>query len=368
LLALDGSANDYFGVYVSISGDYAIVGAYYDDDKGNESGSAYIFKRNGENWTEQDKITPADGEANDRFGGSVSISGDYAIVGAIGDNDNGPISGSAYIFKREGTNWIQKEKLMASDGSANDYFGGTVSMRGNHAIVASYADDDNGTDSGSAYVFENICVLVEPDIDVSPLSHDFGDVELGTSSTVIVTISNMGNGDLNVSGIALETDFAITSVPPASVVVKPDETVDVEITYTPTVLGYNSAVLKIASDDPDEPVVEIQLSAAGVEIPPPPSEQIANILAFFDASVNDGSMVGDGQGNSAEKRFNALRNMVEAAGDLIENELFEEACQQLLDVYRRMDGQPKPPDFVKGEAAPELAAMIQELITSLGCE
>lgn len=204
---------------------------------------------------------------------------------------------------------------------------------------------------------------------ITEIAGGFEDVELGTSSTLVVTISNLGTGDLTVSGIGLETDFAITSAPAAAIVVEPSQTVDVEITYTPTALGHNSAVVKITSDDPDEPVVEVQLSAAGVEIPPPPSEQIAAILTFFDASVNDGTLVGDGQGNSAEKRLNALRNMVEAAGDLIiENELFEEACQQLLDVYGRMDGQPKPPDFVTGGAVAKLASMVQDLMASLGCE
>jgi len=208
----------------------------------------------------------------------------------------------------------------------------------------------------------------EPNISVSPLSHDFGDVELGTSRTVIVTISNTGTGDLTVSGIALETDFAITSAPAAAIVVKPNNTVDVEITYMPSALGHNSAILKINSDDPDQPVVEVTLAAVGIEIPSPPSEQIANILAFFDASVEEGTLLGDGPGNSAEKRLNALRNMIEAAGDLIERELPEEACQQLLDACRRMDGQPAPPDFVKGEALPELMGMIQKLMTTLGCE
>jgi len=213
-----------------------------------------------------------------------------------------------------------------------------------------------------------VCEPEEPNIVVEPLSHDFGDVELGTSRTVIVTISNIGSGDLTVSSIALETDFAITSAPAASIVIEPNETVDVEITYTPSVVGYNLAVLKITSDDPDEPVVEIQLSAVGIEIPPHPSEQIANILVFFDTSIGDGILVGDGPGNSAEKRLNALRNMIEAAGDLIEGELFEEACQQLQDIYRRTDGQSKPPDFVQGLAVPELAEMILELMDTIGCE
>ena len=98
LLASDGAAYDYFGNSVSISGDYAIVGAPYDDDKGSTSGSAYIFRRDGTNWSEQQKLLASDGAAVDYFGESVSISGDYAIVGAKYDDDKGTNSGSAYMF------------------------------------------------------------------------------------------------------------------------------------------------------------------------------------------------------------------------------------------------------------------------------
>ncbi len=70
LTASDGAADDYFGYSVSISGDYAIVGAYYDDDSGSNSGSAYIFKRDGTSWGEQAKITASDGAAGDLFGAS----------------------------------------------------------------------------------------------------------------------------------------------------------------------------------------------------------------------------------------------------------------------------------------------------------
>jgi hypothetical protein len=150
LLASDGAANDYFGVSVSISGDYAIVGAYYDDGKG----SAYIFKRDGASWSQQAKKTASDGVASDYFGYSVSISGDYAIVGAYGDEDNGNLSGSAYIFKRDGTSWSQQAKMTASDGAAGDNFGYSVSISGDYAIVGAYLDDDKGADSGSAYIFK----------------------------------------------------------------------------------------------------------------------------------------------------------------------------------------------------------------------
>jgi hypothetical protein len=95
LIASDGAASDYFGVSVSISGDYAIVGADWDDDKGDYSGSAYVFRRDGTGWVQQQKLTASDGAAVDWFGFSVSISGDFAIVGAPRDDDS---RGSAYIF------------------------------------------------------------------------------------------------------------------------------------------------------------------------------------------------------------------------------------------------------------------------------
>jgi len=151
LTALDGAASDYFGCSVSISGDYAIVGAYGDDVNGTDSGSAYIFFRSGTSWSQQAKLTASDGAASDRFGYSVSISGDYAIVGAYGDQTS---KGSAYIFLRSGTSWSQQAKLTASDGAANDWFGNSVSISGDYAIVGAFYDDDNGSASGSAYIFK----------------------------------------------------------------------------------------------------------------------------------------------------------------------------------------------------------------------
>ncbi len=155
LLASDGDVNDYFGWWsVSISGDYAIVGAYLDDDKGYNSGSAYIFRRDGTAWVQQQKLTASDGAALDEFGWSVSISGDLAIVGAIYGDGNEPNSGSAYIFKWDGTSWNQQAKLLASDGDAGDRFGFSLSISSDYAIVGACEDDDKGTESGSAYIFK----------------------------------------------------------------------------------------------------------------------------------------------------------------------------------------------------------------------
>ena len=92
----------------------------------------------------------------DGFGDSVSVSGDVAVVGAILDDDNGEFSGSAYVFRYDGAVWVEEEKLTASDGAAEDFFG-SVSISGDVALVGAWGDDDNGSDSGSAYVFDLNC-------------------------------------------------------------------------------------------------------------------------------------------------------------------------------------------------------------------
>jgi len=206
-------------------------------------------------------------------------------------------------------------------------------------------------------------------INVSPSFYDFGDVEVGFSISFILIISNVGDNDLTVSDVRLDIssdpDYALTDLPILPVVLLPDGVIDVEITYSPTVSGLSSATVLIDSDDPDEPVVSVELVGAGVITELPPDEQIAQVLDFYEASVTDGSLVGSGPGQSAGRRLNALNNMLESAGDLIESMLYDEARQQLESAYKKTDGFPKPPDFVAGPAASELSAMIQDLITDL---
>jgi len=154
LFASDGATGDRFGDSVSIDGDYAIIGAVEDDDNGDYSGSAYIFKRDGTVWTEQSKLLPSDGESMECFGGSVAIDGDYALIGVSNDDDNGYGSGSAYIFKRDGTVWTEQSKLLPSDGKEDQTFGCSVSIGGDYALIGAVGDDDNGGYSGSAYIFK----------------------------------------------------------------------------------------------------------------------------------------------------------------------------------------------------------------------
>ena len=153
LLPSDGATYDYFGISVSVSSDTAVIGAYRDDDNGSESGSAYVFRHEGTGWVEEVKLLASDGDDGDRFGYSVSISGDTVVIGADYDDDHGESSGSAYVFRYDGTGWVEDAKLLPSDGAADDYFGISVSISGDTAVIGAYRDDDNGSDSGSVYVF-----------------------------------------------------------------------------------------------------------------------------------------------------------------------------------------------------------------------
>ncbi len=159
VMPADGAESDYFGFSVSIFGNTAIVGAHGDDDNGENAGSAYVFCYNlgpPESWIELAKLTASDGSAEDAFGSSVSISGDMAVAGAGGDCDNGAASGSAYVFEMPIDGWedmTETVKLTASDAAENDLFGLSVSISADNAIIGAPNDDDNGEDSGSAYVF-----------------------------------------------------------------------------------------------------------------------------------------------------------------------------------------------------------------------
>lgn len=214
LLPSDGEAHDHFGGYVAVSGDVVVATAVEDDDNGENSGSAYVFRWNGSSWVQEQKLLASEGTVSDAFGHGVSISGDVVILGAPGDSDSGIGSGSAYVFRWNGSLWIQEQelhgsgatsewfgftvsvsndlavvgalqeysgretwvyvfrwnggtwvleqRLLPSDWAPYDQFGISLSVSGDVVVVGSRFDDDNGTDSGSAYVFrydasETVC-------------------------------------------------------------------------------------------------------------------------------------------------------------------------------------------------------------------
>ena len=150
IIAGDGVEFDYFGHSLSISDNYILVGAPGDDDNGSYSGSAYVCRCDGIGWIKEAKLLPSDGAEGDWFGGSVSINKDIIVVGACTDDDNGYNSGAVYIFKRNGTTYNEEVKLIASDGEDGDCFGFSVSINVDTAIVGA---DRDGLRAGWAYIF-----------------------------------------------------------------------------------------------------------------------------------------------------------------------------------------------------------------------
>ena len=146
LIASDGAENDRFGQSVALDGDTAVIGAFLDSDAGINSGSAYVFTRSGGVWTEQAKLTASDGAVNDQFGSSVALAGDTAVIGA-------GFGGAVYVFTRSGSVWTERAKLTASDAAAAGSFGRSVALAGDTAVIGAIGLGDAGAASGSAYVF-----------------------------------------------------------------------------------------------------------------------------------------------------------------------------------------------------------------------
>ena len=144
LTASDAAFGDQFGVAVSVAGDTAVVGA-------RNSVAAYMFRYNGTTWVEEAKLTaPSAG-----FGSALAVAGDTAVVGAYGDNDNGSLSGSAYVFRYNGTTWVEEAKLTASDGVSGDFFGWSVAVAGD-TIVVGASPEGSSSHFGAAYVFRGV--------------------------------------------------------------------------------------------------------------------------------------------------------------------------------------------------------------------
>ena len=160
LTASDAQAQDKFGSSVAVSGDTAVVGAGAEDAGGTDAGAVYVLERNAGgtgNWGEVKKLTASDAEAGDIFGVSVAVSGDTVVVGAVYDDDGGTDAGAAYVFQRnEGgvDNWGEVQKVTASDAQADDQFGISVAVSGDTAVVgATFFLRFGGSNVGAAYIF-----------------------------------------------------------------------------------------------------------------------------------------------------------------------------------------------------------------------
>lgn len=154
LHASDGASGNGFGWSVAIDDGTILVGVPWDDDNGEDSGSAIVFRFDGTRWAESAKLLPADGMSGDRFGFAVAVSGDTIVIGAQHDRDNGPDFGSAYVFTSDGTVWTQQAKLLPDNGDDNAGFGSVVSVVDGTVLIGAPYDDDFGQASGAVCVYQ----------------------------------------------------------------------------------------------------------------------------------------------------------------------------------------------------------------------
>ena len=145
ITASDGALSDEFGCSVAVGDSKIVVGVFGDDDNGSASGSVYVYDLDGSN---EVKITASDGATNNYFGIRVAVDNDKIVVGAHGYNN---ASGSVYVYDLDGSNEV---KITASDGAASDIFGVSVAVGDSKIVVGAYLEDDNGSDSGSVYVYD----------------------------------------------------------------------------------------------------------------------------------------------------------------------------------------------------------------------
>ncbi len=195
----DGANFDHTGWAVAVAGDTALVGVPLDTIGANEfQGTVYVYLRSGSSWSQQAKLKASDGAIGDEFGFSVALSGDTAVIGAIAGNFG---RGAAYVFTRSANVWTQQAKLVASDAGGNDRFGWSVALDGDRAVVGANQDDLVNSNQGSTYVFSRSGNVWSQQSKLSAadgaLDDEFGYAVAVSGTTVLVGArsNNTGTGN-----------------------------------------------------------------------------------------------------------------------------------------------------------------------------
>lgn len=280
-----GSGGDLFGDSIVLDFPRAVVGA---PGRDSAAGAAYVFGRSGSTWVQTQELKASDASAGDAFGMSMSLHRTTILIGAPGDDLTNLNQGSAYLFSSEGAStWSQQAKLKDDAGVQGDWFGGAVAFDQTTAVIGAFQADapgwNNATieDLGVVYVFRvfassgpRVAVrMLDPATKLPPLgelvdgdSIYFGEVLVGRSSSNSFLIENLGASPLNnlkglLSG-SHATLFTLSSPLPASL--PPGGSVLVTLVFKPKSAGGKVANLKISSNDPARPSLNLLLSGVGV--------------------------------------------------------------------------------------------------------
>jgi len=309
----------------------------------------------------------------------ISTEETFVVTFDQGDQYLNDVNGNlvAYVDMRSGNEDIYTAKLLFEDPDPCAAAGGDTDQDGvcddnDNCPLTANADQADSNNNGIGDACEIIACSMPS---VAPGTLNFGEVTIGESSTQIVTFTNTDSvRDLRLEAISFtagsSADFEITAAPTLPADIGPGATADVSVSFRPTVEAVEGAQLYIGwlcSANNMGAGIGMPVSGTGLRAPVPPEQQVSDILSFMDAAILGGTLTGSGPGNSASGRLGALHNMIEAAGSMIKNGQYAEACDQLRDALNRTDGAPKPPDFVTGTDAANLAAAIQALRADLGC-
>jgi trimeric autotransporter adhesin len=295
---------DDFGLSLAMSGDTIVVGAPLEDSNANgvngdgnnnsagDSGAAYVFVRNGTNWSQQAYLKASNTGASDHFGASVAISADTIVVGATDESSNATTvngdggdnsassAGAAYIFLRIGTNWSFQDYLKASNADAFDSFAYSIAVSGDTVVAGAPFESGNATgincdernnsatQSGAAYVF-GPPLPPAPEINVRFGPNTILDGAIAPRITTAGTnaadfsigIANIGSADL--TGLTITVDgpdagmFTPTSLPRSPL--PPLDATGFIVRFAATSTGLKTAALHIASNDEDENPFDIGL-------------------------------------------------------------------------------------------------------------
>ncbi|MDX1548841.1 MAG: hypothetical protein R3247_17715 [Rhodothermales bacterium] len=154
----DTTAGNFFGVAVAIDGDRALVGASSEDACGPNSGAAYLFERDPATdlWHPAGRLQPAVCKPGEFFGRSVALSGDRALVAAAGEFFASATSNAAYVFERDPDTgeWAQAARLKGDPDAQEGAFAASVALDGDRALITTWGDPSDGAFNGAAYVFE----------------------------------------------------------------------------------------------------------------------------------------------------------------------------------------------------------------------
>ncbi len=175
LLESDSAPHDNYGIVVALSTDTAVIGIPFDSSRTFNAGSAYVYKHHNGTWSLQQKLQASDSAPGDQYGWSIALQRDTLLIGSRFDDDRGFNSGSIYAYTRIDGLWIEQQKLSALDGAINDQFGFTMALDGDLAFIGAPLDDDNGFESGSAYIYKRIAGLWTADKKITAHDGESGD-------------------------------------------------------------------------------------------------------------------------------------------------------------------------------------------------